>query len=108
MACYVGHVLQNGKKSCRKTLKKNFNRTPTLQRLEMLGINLYTENFGTEINRRFPNLFFEHVNWSISIAFIPRLNFKLLFCVHSSKFGKCLYQCDFFTYTGILGFHVTS
>ena len=41
-------------------------------------------------NRHFPNLFPEHVNCSISIAFIPRLNFKLLFCVHSSKFGKCL------------------
>ena len=30
------------------------------------------------------------VNCSISIAFILRLNFKLLFCVHSSIFGKSL------------------
>ena len=24
------------------------------------------------------------------MVYIARLNFKLLFCVHSSKFGKCL------------------
>jgi hypothetical protein len=29
-------------------------------------------------------------NRLFTMAYIARLDFKLLFCVHSSKFGKCL------------------
>ena len=41
-------------------------------------------------NRHLPNLFSGHKNCLFSKAFILRLNFKLLFRVHPSKFGKCL------------------
>ena len=60
-----------------------------VNRFIISSLNLVTEIiFGSY--RHFPNLFSEHVICSISIVFIPRLNFKLLFCVHSCKFGKCL------------------
>ena len=35
--------------------------------------------------------FYKHENCFFSIAFIPSLNFKLLFRPHSSKFGKFLF-----------------
>jgi hypothetical protein len=33
-------------------------------------------------------------NRLFTMDYIARLDFKLLFCVHSSKFGKCLLQDD--------------
>jgi hypothetical protein len=33
-------------------------------------------------------------NRLFTMDYIARLDFKLLFCVHSSKFGKCLYDVD--------------
>ena len=60
-----------------------------LPQRRLLG-NLYVKPINL-CNRHFPNLFCGHKKHFFSIGFIPRLDLKLLFRVHSSKFGKCLY-----------------
>ena len=53
---------------------------------------LHTNLDSCNLYRHFPNLLCGHKEHFFLIGFIPRLDFMLLFRVHSSKFGKCLLQ----------------